>query len=335
MNIKNIEQSKTAFQALDPNTILNLVEKSLGIRCTNLCRPMASYINRVYELESEDGAGLVVKFYRPGRWSQLALQDEHDFILDLAEKEIPVIAPLFMRDGSTLGNHENISFTVFPKKGGRIFDEYTDEQRMELGRLLARVHATGKGRIPHDRITMAPDKSTRSQLDYILNKDIIPSHLIQPYREIAESVIDEINPLFQNISMTLIHGDCHFANLIYRPGESFFIIDFDDMSVGPAVQDFWMLLPEHREDSAYEIETFLEGYETFYRFDRRELLLIEPLRAMRFIHYSAWCAHQFIEDGFSHVAPNFGTPDYWNQEINDLKDQLTRIRNAGSFEGNY
>lgn len=326
MNIQENKPAETAFQRLDPNTILTLVEDGLGIRCTNLCRPMASYINRVYELESEEGRGLVVKFYRPDRWSKQALQDEHDFILDLAENEIPVIAPLFLRDGSTLGTHENISFTVFPKKGGRIYDEYSDEQRMELGRLLARVHATGKGRIPHDRITMSPDKSTRTQLEFILESKLITSHLKARYKDIAETIIKEITPLFNNITMTLIHGDCHFANLIYRPGESFYIIDFDDMATGPAVQDFWMLLPEHREESAYEIETFLEGYETFLPFDRRELNLIEPLRAMRFIHYTAWCAHQVIEDGFSHVAPDFGSFDYWNREINDLNDQLLRIR---------
>ena len=334
MNRYEKPSQQSVFHSLGPDTVITLVEKALAIRCTNLCRPLASYINRVYEIEQEDHTGFVVKFYRPDRWSLDALLDEHAFLLELRKLEIPVIAPLAFQNGKTLGIYKNIPFAVFPKCGGRSYDEYTDDQWLELGRLLGRVHAVGAVQLPKDRITMRPDKSTRNQVDYILRTNLIPPDLTDKYRKITDSLIGEINPMFENTEMIRIHGDCHFANLIYRPGESFYIIDFDDMALGPPVQDFWMLLPDYMEDSYAEIDIFLEGYETFRNFDRRTLRLIEPLRAMRFIHYTAWCAHQVAEDGISYAIPDFGTREYWQQEMNDLADQLGRIRKAPNHTGN-
>ncbi len=322
--------SGDAFQRLSPDLVLRLVEEALGVRCTNLCRPLASYINRVYELEQEDGSGLVVKFYRPGRWNLAALQDEHDFLLELAGREIPVIAPLVLTGNTTLGQHQGVSFAVFPKCGGRSFDEYTDEQWLEIGRLLGRVHAVGAARPPSGRIVMRPDRSTREQVRYLLSGEFIPPDLAGEFGGLAETLIQEITPFFEGVEMIRIHGDCHFSNLIYRPGESFYLIDFDDMALGPPVQDFWMLLPGYRDETLVEIDLLLEGYETFRDFDRRTLRLIEPLRAMRFIHYTAWCGYQVAEEGLSRVMPDFGTRDYWRREIDDLRDQLARIRAAGA-----
>ena len=181
---------------------------------------------------------------------------------------------------------------------------------------------------------MTPDKSTRQHVDYNLHGNFIPPDLENQFERITESLIDEIKPLFENTEKIRIHGDCHFANLIYRPGESFYIIDFDDMAVGPPVQDLWMLLPGYLEDSLVEVDNFLEGYETFRTFDKRTLRLIEPLRAMRYIHYTAWCAHQVAEDGQTGVAPDFGTHEYWQREIGDLADQLERIKAAPDHFGN-
>ena len=320
--------SGSAFLHLSPDTVLGLVEQALGVRCTNLCRPLASYINRVYELEQEDGSGLVVKFYRPGRWNLAALQDEHDFLLELASREIPVIAPLTLTGNGTLGSHQGVAFAVFPKCGGRSYDEYNDDQWLEIGRLLGRVHAVGAARPPAGRIVMRPDCSTRDQVGYLLGSGLLPPDLAPQFTTLAETLIAEITPLFAGVEMIRIHGDCHFSNLIHRPGESFYLIDFDDMALGPPVQDFWMLLPGYRDETYVEIDLFLEGYETFRNFDRRTLRLIEPLRAMRFIHYTAWCAYQVAEEGLSRVMPDFGTRDYWQREINDLADQLERIRSA-------
>jgi Ser/Thr protein kinase RdoA (MazF antagonist) len=328
MNISGEPKQQTAFHSLTPDRIITLVEKALDRRCTNLCRPLISYINRVYELEAEDGSGLIAKFYRPGRWSQDGLQDEHDFLLELADREIPVIAPLMLRDGGSLGIYENIYFAVFPKTGGRSYDEYNDDQWLELGRLLGRTHSVGAMHLPKDRLTMAPDRSTRQQVDFILAGGFMPDDMLARFKDLTDTLINEINPLFNKREMIRIHGDCHFSNLIYRPAESFYIIDFDDMVVGPPVQDFWMLLPGYREDSLAEIEIFLEGYEMFRDFDYGSLRLIEPLRAMRYIHYTAWCAHQFAEDGETRVDANFGSRQYWQIEMDDLEDQLEKIMNS-------
>lgn len=333
MNKLEEQIERTAFHALTPDTVISLVETALDTACTNLCRPLNSYINRVYELERADGTGLVAKFYRPERWSKDALQDEHDFLLELMEQEIPVVAPLMLQNNETLGSHENMYFAVFPKKGGRSFDEYNDDQWLELGRLLGRAHAVGAKKLPKDRITMAPHKSTRAQVDYVLNGNFIPSDLAEQFQKVSSALIDEISPLFKDIDMIRIHGDCHFSNLIYRPDESFYMIDLDDMAVGPPVQDFWMLLPGYANESLVEIDIFLEGYETFRNFDRRTLRLIEPLRAMRYIHYTAWCAHQVAEDGLSRVAPDFGSREYWQIEIGDLSDQLERIKKMPEQSG--
>jgi Ser/Thr protein kinase RdoA (MazF antagonist) len=325
MNIPEQPKQQSSFHDLTPDRIITLVEKSLGQRCTNLFRPLISYINRVYELEAEDGCGLVAKFYRPGRWSAAGLRDEHDFVLELADREVPVVAPLLLQDGNSLGIYEDLHFAVFPKKSGRSFDEYNDDQWLELGRLLGRSHSVGALHLPKDRITMAPDRSTRQQVDYILAGRFMPEDMQAQFQEVTDALINAITPLFNNMEMIRIQGDCHFSNLIYRPDESFFIIDFDDMAVGPPVQDFWMLLPGHRQESLAEIEMFLEGYEMFRNFERGSLRLIEPLRAMRYIHYMAWCAHQFAEDGETRVAADFGSRHYWQVEIGELADQLDRI----------
>jgi Ser/Thr protein kinase RdoA (MazF antagonist) len=325
MNISGKTKQETAFHSLTPDMVITLVEKGLGRRCTNLCRSLISYINRVYELQAEDGSGLVAKFYRPGRWSQAGLQDEHDFLLELAGHEIPVIAPLMLRNGSSLGSHDNLFFAVFPKTGGRSFDEYNDDQWLELGRLLGRAHNIGAMHLPKDRLTMAPDRSTRQQVDYILKGGFMPDDMLSRFKDLTDILINEISPMFNNTEMIRIHGDCHFSNLIYRPDESFFLIDFDDMVVGPPVQDFWMLLPGYREDALAEINIFLEGYEMFRNFDMSSLRLIEPLRAMRYIHYTAWCAYQFAEDGETRVDEDFGSRQYWETEMADLADQLERI----------
>lgn len=316
---------QTTFDDLTPDRIITLVEKSSGHRCTNLCRPLISYINRVYELQTREGTGLVVKFYRPGRWSLAGLQDEHTFLLELVAHEIPVVAPLILLNGSSLDRYDNIYFAVFPKTGGRSFDEYSDDQWLELGRLIGRIHTVGALHPAKDRLTMAPDRSTRLQVDYLLAGNFMPNDMRPRFKDLTDALISQITPLFTGTRNIRIHGDCHFSNLIYRPQESFYLIDFDDMVMGPAVQDLWMLLPGYPEDSLPEIELFLEGYETFNHFDRYSLRLIEPLRAMRYIHYAAWCAYQFAAEGKTRVDENFGSRQYWQTELDDLGDQLVRI----------
>ncbi len=325
---------KHPFHELEPDLVLSLVEKQLGILCTNLFRPLTSYINKVYELERKKGGGLIVKFYRPGRWTDKALLEEHAFLNELAAQEIAVVAPLKLADGTTLGVDRGLRFAIFPKRGGRSHDEYSDDQWMEIGRLLGRVHHVGAVRVAKHRQTMGPDASAAIQLRYLLAGQVVPDFLKQDLAEICETIFIEIRPMFAGVENIRIHGDCHFANILHRPGESFLLIDFDDMVMGPPVQDLWMLLPGGPGEAMVEIDLFLEGYETFHSFDRRSLRLIEPLRALRYIHYMAWCAHQTEDDGGTRAIDGFGSTEYWQNEINDLRDQLLRIRQAPTSFGN-
>jgi Ser/Thr protein kinase RdoA (MazF antagonist) len=316
------------FSHLTPDHVLDLVEEALGRRCTSLCRPLTSYINRVYEVELEDGSRVVAKFYRPGRWSPEALQDEQDFLGELSGDEIPVIAPLPFVDGTTLQNCNGMYYAVFPKRGGRALDEPDAAQWGEIGRLLARVHVVGARHGTRDRIHMAPDASTEDHIQGLLDDHIGRPDLCQRFEETVDAVLDLIEPLFEGVENIRIHGDCHRNNMLWRPGEPLSLIDFDDMASGPAVQDLWMLLPGRLQDAAPEASLLLDGYETFRTFNRAELRLIEPLRFMRMIHYLAWCARQQDDGGFSRLSPDWGSGSFWQAEIDNLNGQHQAILEA-------
>ncbi len=323
-----MEPALSEFRDLTPDSVLNLVESALGRRASNLCRPLSSYINRVYELHLEDGEWVVAKFFRPGRWTRAALEEEQAFVRELAEDEVPVIAPLSGFDGKALFEHDGMCFAIYPKKGGRPLEEPSAAQWRELGRLLARMHVVGSRRNAPNRIRLAPDISSREQVDEILALRFPMPSVRDEYARAAYAVLDRIAPCFREVEAIRLHGDCHCANIIARPNEGLFLIDFDDMCVGPAVQDLWMLLPGHVRDSRAELDGLLEGYETFRSFDETTLRLIEPLRAMRMIHYTAWCARQASDGGFSRLAPDFGTPAFWRAAAADLQRQLQEIEDA-------
>lgn len=320
------------FSHLTPETILTAVEQAAEIRCTSYCLQLNSYINRVYELEKEDGQRLIVKFYRPDRWSLAALEEEHDFIKELAEHDLPVVAPLTLPSGQTLATHQHIYFALYPKRSGRFFDEFSLEQWQELGRLIGRLHSISGTKVCSTRPVLTPDKATTNQIDFLLASDLIPSPLRENFATTCHSLLDQITPLFKSTKLIKLHGDCHFGNILHRAEESFLLIDFDDMAMGPAVQDFWMLLPGYKNECHNEIENFIDGYETFRPFNRTELALIEPLRAMRYIHFIAWCAHQAHDITASgNLVPDWGSDTYWRQEINDIQTQINRISQEGSI----
>ena len=322
----NAPEPMADFAGLTPDDVLHRVETALGARCSNMCRPLTSYINRVYEVQMDDGAWVVAKFYRPGRWDRRALQDEQDFLTDLAAAELPVIAPLKNSAGATLHESGGLCFAIFPKKGGRPCDEMSDSQWSEFGRLMGRIHNVGSERAARHRIHIAPHASAEEHLRYILATDFPYPTVRREFEQTARELLDHIAPLFEDVEEIRIHGDCHAANLIYRPGESFFLIDFDDMAMGPAVQDLWMMLPGHLRDCRHQVNLLLEGYDTFREFDDSTLRLVEPLRAMRFIHFIAWCARQKTDGGFARLAPDWGSAAYWKQEIHDLRKQLQEIK---------
>jgi len=320
------QTEKKGFAPPGPEKVLNLAEEYLGAPCTNLFRPLNSYINRVYELLAEDGQQLIMKFYRPGRWSEQALEDEHRFLSLLQDKELPAVAPKTLLHGGTLGKSEEYLFALFPKFGGRSSDEFNDDQWMELGRLLARIHQEGALFKADDRPVMHPQKSTRRQQQFLLQSGLIQAEMTEVFQQVTDEMIELLTKYFEKGEHIYIHGDCHFSNVLQRPDHPLTLIDFDDMVYGPPVQDLWMLLPDVPQRAQAEIELFLEGYETFRSFDLRSLQLIEPLRAMRYVHYMAWCAYQAIEDGNVQVMENFGSREYWQQEIADLKDLMLTIQ---------
>jgi Ser/Thr protein kinase RdoA (MazF antagonist) len=318
----------TDFSTLTPDSVIGAVERALGVRCTNICRQLASYINRVYDVGLDAGGSVIAKFYRPGRWSADALQDELDFLRELHEAEVPVVPPLAGADGALLHDWHGVRFAVFAKKGGRPPDEPQGNEWTQIGRLIARLHAVGARNAPRDRLRLHPRESTATHLDFILRSGTLPSGMRDSYEDAVAELVEEIAPLFDGIESHRIHADLHFGNLLTRPGEGYHILDFDDMAVGPAVQDLWLILPDRLARARVEAESLLEGYETFLPFPRETLRLIEPLRAMRFIHYTAWCARQKADGGFSRLAPDWGSRSFWNQEIADLERQRQEIRDA-------
>jgi len=315
-----------SFHDLTPDLVLDLVEKGIGARSANFCRPLSSYINRVYDVELESGEWIVVKFYRPGRWRREAIEEEHAFMRELEERDVPVVAPLVLRNGNTVGEHEGMFYALFPKRAGRAYEEPDEEGWLALGRLVGRIHAVGETRPPRGRITMSPAGSSADHLKAILDSGLVPERYREAYLRAARELIDLITPMWQNLRLIRIHGDLHYGNLLHRPGSSLVVIDFDDMALGPPVQDIWMLLPNHQEECYTEIELFLEGYTLFRPFDRRTLRLIEPLRGMRYLHFTAWCcAQQTDGGGLSRVVPFWGTDEYWSGAIRDLSDQVGEI----------
>ncbi|MEI8121436.1 MAG: serine/threonine protein kinase [bacterium] len=313
------------FSHLTPDAVINAVEETLGVRCGNLCRPLNSYINRVYEVGLDAGGFVIAKFYRPGRWSRDALQDELDFLQELNAAEVPVVPPMPSPDGALLHQLGGAWFALFPKRGGRPLDEPTPEEWSQLGRLISRMHVVGATHSPRDRIRLDPRESTMAHLDFILSSGTVAPQYRDAYEDAVCGLVDQIDQSFDDVDTLRLHADCHRGNILHRPGEGYHLLDFDDMAVGPAVQDLWMLLPDRLPKARPQLDLLLEGYETFREFPSDTLRLIEPLRAMHFIHFTAWCARQKADGGFARLAPDWGSQDFWRQEMAALETQKREI----------
>ena len=314
------------FESLVPDVMLDAVEQATGRRMTGLAHPLPSYINRVYEIEDNNGERLIAKFYRPGRWSKEALQDEHDFVSACSAEEIPVIAPIAFADGHTLHQDNGIYFTIFPKRFGRQFEANTNEDWERIGRLLGRVHNVGSQQEAPNRTDLHPADSTEEHINHLIDNQIVTPAYSDAFIEVTDSIMDLIIDLFDDAEFIRIHGDCHSGNLLDRPGEGIMIIDFDDMMMGPAVQDLWMLLPDQADKCRNEFNHILKGYEQFREFDDHTFKLIEPLRAMRIIYFLAWCSRQVNDYRFRTLYPDWGSDAFWKQEIADLTKQRDIIR---------
>ncbi|MBN2684155.1 MAG: serine/threonine protein kinase [Pontiellaceae bacterium] len=313
------------FETLTPDRILDAVEAELGVQLTGLTSPLPSYINRVYELQSVSGERLITKFYRPGRWNCAALQDEHNFVLDCAADEVPVVAPLPMKNGGTIGAYEDLLFAVFPKKSGREMDLHTDEGWRRLGSLVGRIHLAGSRRAAPNRLQMHPETTTIPEVQLLLDGAFMSRHQAQRFEEITDKIIEIALREFEDVELQRIHGDCHRANILERPGEGLMAIDFDDMVMGPVVHDIWLLLPGDANSCRHEINLILDGYEQFMEFDDRQLRLVEILRAMRIIYFLAWCSTQVDDFKFQTNFPDWGSEIFWQREISDLEHQYHAI----------
>lgn len=319
-------KAPVGFEQITPDILIRAVEKATGLPMTGLTSPLPSYINRVYEFQTRDGTRLIGKFYRPGRWSKEALEEEHLFVADCASDEIPVISPLTLLHGSTLGIVENIYFAVFPKKFGRGFEVTEDEDWRRLGRIIARIHIAGSRKKADTRVRLHPEISTAQDISRLVEGGFVSSKQIDAFEEVCREIKDVSLNQFYDVEFIRLHGDCHRGNLLYRPGEGIMVIDFDDMMMGPPVHDLWLLLPDYADKCEKEIRLILEGYETFRAFDRKTLKLIEPLRAMRIIYFLAWCSRQANDFKFKNNFPEWGSHGFWQQEINDLSRQMQRIK---------
>jgi Ser/Thr protein kinase RdoA (MazF antagonist) len=316
-----------SFEQLTPDVILSTVEKACAIKLTNLTISLPSYINRVYELRAVDGTKLIVKFYRPGRWTREAVENELAFVADCEAAELPVVPPIPLASGSMLGDLDGTVFAIYPRRAGRQFEINEEADWARLGSLIARMHLCGEKRVATNRITMHPRMSTLADVEHLC-KSILPERVRENYRSAALRIIDASAPLFDGAERIRIHGDCHRGNILDRLEQGLLLIDFDDMAMGPPVQDLWLLLPDRAEKSKHEIELFLSGYERFRRFDRQSLKCIEPLRAMRMIYFLAWCSRQMDDFQFRKNFPDWGNDVFWQREINDLREQMGFVMDA-------
>jgi Ser/Thr protein kinase RdoA (MazF antagonist) len=309
------------YAALTPDVILNAVDAA-GFRSDGRLLALNSYENRVYQVGIEDGMPLIAKFYRPGRWSDAAISEEHAFALELAEQEIPVVAPLRI-DGVTLLHAGGYRYALYPRQGGHWPELDTRQTRAWIGRFIGRIHAVGAVRPFRERPVLTIERMGTASCAWLLQHSFLPAHIETAYRTLTIDLLAQVTALFAQagrVRQIRLHGDCHPGNLLWSTDGPHFV-DLDDCCCGPAVQDLWMLLSGDRHEMQTQLADLVEGYRQFADFDSRELLLVESLRTLRIIHYAAWLARRWHDPAFPHAFPWFNTPRYWEDHILALREQ--------------
>ena len=317
-----------AFADLQPEDIVATLT-DLGFDCDGRFLALNSYENRVYQIGIEDERPVVAKFYRPGRWSDESIQEEHQFSLDLAAQEIPVVPPLEI-DGDTLKHAGHYRLAVFLCRGGRAPDLDNYELLTQLGRLVARIHLEGEVSPFKHRPRIDINSYGVESIDYLLDNDFIPEENCAAYESIVEMVLDGVEACFEragNSQELRLHGDFHPGNVLVNQ-DRLHIVDLDDCRHGPAVQDLWMFLSGDREEQTPQLEALLEGYQSFRSFDPRELHLIEALRSLRIMHYAAWLARRWEDPAFKVAFPWFDSPRYWDDHVLALREQVALMQEA-------
>ena len=316
---------KQDYTDLTPDAILSAVE-SLGYESSGRMLALNSYENRVYRCEMEDGKAIVAKFYRPQRWSDEAIAEEHQFALELIESEIPVVAPIII-EGDSLFRYQGYRFSVYPLRGGRWPDLETRDDLNWMGRFIARIHNVGRTASFQHRHQIEIDRMGKEPVAYLQANGFIPDYLEVAYQTLVDDLLKQIQAAFDRCGsyQTLrLHGDCHRSNVLWTDDGPHFV-DLDDCCNGPAIQDLWMLLSGERQEMTEQLCDLLEGYEEFADLDLTELHLIEALRSLRMMHYAAWLAKRWNDPAFPQAFPWFNSNQYWEQHVLELREQLSRL----------
>jgi Ser/Thr protein kinase RdoA (MazF antagonist) len=315
-----------AFADLQPDDILTALDE-IGFECDGRFLALNSYENRVYQVGIENDSPIVAKFYRPKRWSDAAILEEHEFAIDLANQEIPVIPPL-VRDGNTLHHTGHHRVAVYQCRGGRAPDLDNYDLQTQLGRLVARIHLEGETRRFKHRPSIDIDSYGVESLEYLLDHDFIPDDNREAYESVAELVLDGVEACFiraGNVREIRLHGDFHPGNVLVAR-DQLHIVDLDDARHGPAIQDLWMFLSGDRDEQTPQLTALLEGYQSFRAFDARELHLVEALRSLRIMHYAAWLARRWGDPAFKVAFPWFDSRRYWDDHVLALREQVALMQ---------
>ncbi len=320
----SVPQALEDYARLSPDLVLAAVE-STGRLSDLRVLALNSYENRVYQVGIEDDSPVIAKFYRPGRWSDAALREEHAFTRELAAAELPVVAPLADADGNTLFGYANYRFALFPRKGGQAPEPGDLDQLNRLGLLLGRLHAVAqKSAFTHRPVL---DLARFLEQPAAAVRPFLPADLRPRYEAVLAALRTAIAASgLPAARLQRCHGDVHPGNVLWTRDDGPWLVDFDDCQSAPAVQDLWMLLSGERHEQESQLAELLDGYETFTEFDTRELAFIEPLRSLRLVHYAGWLARRWDDPAFPRHFPWFNTPGYWAQHIAELEDQQERLR---------
>jgi Ser/Thr protein kinase RdoA (MazF antagonist) len=315
------------YSRLTPDRVVDSVEAA-GYPSDGRLLALNSYENRVYQVGVEGGEPLVVKFYRPQRWTTAAILEEHEFAAELAAAEIPVVAPL-ARNGQTLFQCGGFRYAIYPRRGGRWPELATREDRRQMGRFLGRIHLVGAQRPFRHRAVLDWRTLGRDAARYLIDQDWIPHHVLAAYESVTRDVLSAIERRFADLAdlrRLRLHGDCHPGNVLWTDGPHF--VDLDDCINGPAIQDIWMLLSGSGDESAAQLTDYVDGYAEFADFDWRGVRLIESLRTLRQINYAAWLARRWEDPAFPRAFPWFGEPRYWEQHVLDLRVQQAALADS-------